>query len=120
MKQLSVFFLILLFLANCKSIHQEVKATSTDIKPPINHFVVFLKKRLPLIHSKMTFADVNQFLEFDKRFNGIILSEGSQDAFNYYYELIGHELVLTFDYNKNRQGRFISYRLIPLLSISEI
>ena len=108
-----LFFTILLFLVNCKTVTQEVKVSDHSVKP-VDPFIIFLKNRLPLIHSKMTFTDVNRFLEFEKRFNGIITSEGAQGNFSYYYQLKNHELKLVFDYQKDKKGQFLSYQLISM------
>ena len=107
-----VLTFLICMLAGCRT--TQVSENPNYSNETRDAFVLFLKKQLPLVHRDMTFKDVDEFLQFKKRFKGIVTSEGKRSDFKYYYQLIGYQLILTFDYAQDEEGKFISYQLKPL------
>lgn len=108
---ITITLLISLF-ASCKT--TEINKQSHYSNEVKDTYVLFLKKQLPLVRKNMTFKDVGNFLQFEQKFNGIVTSGGKRSDFKYYYQLIGYQLILSFDYGQYQGGKFISYQLKPL------
>ena len=111
----TLMLVFLIFLAGCKTTphKKQIPKQVTYLDESTNTFILFLKEKLPLVHEEMTRHQVDNFLEFNKRFNGIITSGGDRNNFKYYYHLSEYKLILSFNYDEDKEGKFISYQLTP-------
>lgn len=123
--KLIIRFIILFsitFLINCKSTQQVENA------PKVEHFtpsassenvtledvplILYIKTHISQLQLGMSKNEVENYLTLNKRFNGLIFSEGSKANFCYIYEIDNYELLLFFDYRTSAHGAFLSGQLV--------
>jgi len=66
----------------------------------INH----IKITMPKLEKGMKRDHVCALLLLNSRFKGIVTSDGSAQEFNYYYDIKGYQLFLSFDYLQHKSG----------------
>lgn len=103
-KKIFVFLsLFTIFFASC--------SRPSSPKPIEEPYIVFIKKTLPSISKGSSKEEVEEILQIPRRFNGIVLSNGSDDAFSYNYYINDFCLTLVFNYKYKKGGSFANYAL---------